>query len=246
MIYALIVDDDNLSRESLKSVLKGYDNIEVKNEVSCSMDAVTYLKSDPDIDLIFLDIEMEGGSGFELAEYLSKEYSDILYIFLTGHAEFALDGYKYKPIDFLSKPINTFRFEQAVKRVFEARAEEKKQRKAPSRIGIRIEGGYEIINIEDIYYIEKKLRKIYLKTKSGEKVFSKYSMDQLEIMFEPHGFIRVYPSFLVPFKHIKSIFEQGDRIYYILLDNTPDKIPLSRGKYAEVKEYLSKEGVRFY
>ena len=246
MIYTLIVDDDSLSREALKTVLKSYDEIEIKEEVDCSIDAINYLKTDPDIGLIFLDIEMDGGSGFELADYLDKQYPNIFYIFLTGHAEFALDGYKYEPLDFLAKPINALRFEQAMKRVFEGKGVQKSEKNQLGKIGIRVDGGYEIVNIEDIFYIEKKLRKIYLKTKTGDKVFSKYSMNQLEMMFSKHNFIRVYPSFLVPIKHINSILEEGNRVYYIVLDNSSDKIPLSRSKYAEVKEYLSEVGVQFY
>lgn len=243
VIRILIVDDEEVSREATKTILNHYD-VEIVGEAESGLTAMLLIKENPDIDLVMLDIEMKNDSGFDIAEYINNNFPSINIVFLTGHVGFALDGYRFEPMDFLTKPINVMRLEKVLQKVNELKNNDIQIN--VEKIGIHVEGGYDIINVDDILYIEKRLRKIYLVMKGTEKVISKYSMEKLEMIFEKYDFVRVYQSFLVPAKHIASIYEDGNRVYYVTLDNAKVKIPLSRNKYVELKEGMEKRGILFY
>ena len=96
----LVIDDDAASLAATKSMLEQSPLVD-KAEIANNMDDLSAsLRADPP-DAVLVDVEMGRVSGFEVAAYLQKAYPQIPYIFLTGHAEWALKGYDYSPLDFL-------------------------------------------------------------------------------------------------------------------------------------------------
>lgn len=238
LINALIVDDDPICIDALNACLESFPMIKVVGEANNGEKALSLIEEEQ-IQLLFLDIEMEGMDGLELAHRVETLYPHIMVIFITGHPGFALEGYEVHPVDFLTKPVNINRLEKALKKVREILSLDKKP--AQQKVGLHVAGGIRMINVDDILYIEKKGRTITVVCKNGEKFISKDSMKNLESVFQPFDFYRSHQSFLVPIHKIKSINpDVFSRSYTILLQDEKSLLPLSRGNYHELKVLLTK------
>lgn len=243
-LKVLIVDDEPVCLEAIKTSLSSFSYISIVGEVLNGADVVKFLQKN-EVDLIFLDIEIEDINGFELAKHINSYYPDILIVFLTGHVDFALKGYEYQPIDFLTKPLNILRLEQALSRVKDLKYNNRLKKEV--KIGVHVEGGFEIINVNDISYIEKKGRKVYIVCEDGKTYNSRDSLQKLEGIFSDHAFFRSHQSFLVPFEKIKGIrIDDFKSSYLIQLKDKKEEVPLSREKYNELKDLLSQKGIKFY
>ena len=239
LIKTLIVDNDINCIKILRKELKAFPFIKIEGELNSPQDVDPFLHSN-DIDLIFLDIEMGNIDGISLARDIKEIHPNALIIFVTGHPGFALEGYEVYPVDFLIKPINTQRLEKALSKVKEITAS--RLNKDNYRIGINIDNGIKIININEILYIEKQGRKISVVCKNNEIIYSRESMKNLETLFASFNFYRPHQSFLVPIKQIKAIYpDKYTRSYTLELIDSKINIPVSRNKYSGLKEILEKE-----
>lgn len=239
LIKTLIVDNDKNCINILKKELQSFPFIKIEGEFNNPQDVTGFLQNN-DIDLLFLDIEMGQIHGIELARHIKSIYPNILVIFVTGHTEFALEGYEVYPVDFLIKPINTPRLERALNKVKEIKSS--RLIKNNYKIGINVDSGIKMVNISDILYIEKQGRKVSIICKNNEIIYSKESMKNLEVLFSSFDFYRPHQSFLVPIKQIKSIYpDKYTRSYVIQLFDSNTNIPVSRNKYSKLKELLEKQ-----
>lgn len=239
LIKTVIVDNDKNCINILKKELQSFPFIKIEGELNNPQDVIGFLQNN-DIDLLFLDIEMGQIHGIELARHIKSIYPNILVIFVTGHTEFALEGYEVYPVDFLIKPINTLRLERALNKVKEIKSS--RLIKNNYKIGINVDSGIKMVNISDILYIEKQGRKVSIICKNNEIIYSKESMKNLEVLFSSFDFYRPHQSFLVPIKQIKSIYpDKYTRSYVIQLFDSKTNIPVSRNKYPLLKEVLERQ-----
>lgn len=238
-IRTLLVDDEQHCIDSLLSHLRSYSFIEIVSQANSAEEAMLHFSQKP-IDVVFLDIEMAGMDGLELAKEIEKRYPKTLIIFVTGHAGFALEGYEAHPVDFLTKPINPLRLDKAIEKVKEMKLESKIRRDA--KIGLSVAGGIQMILVSDILYIEKKGRKIFVCCSNGEKYNTRETMKRLEEILSPLGFYRSHQSFLVPLHRITAIHPDAfSRSHSINLHGSDLVVPLSRNNYSELKELMMKE-----
>lgn len=114
---ALVVDDSRLARNELKRLLKEFDTVEIIGEAANAEEAKEKIESEKP-DLIFLDIQMPGKSGFELLEELEM-IPDV--IFTTAYDEYALKAFEYNALDYLQKPVQSDRLAGAISKVAERR-----------------------------------------------------------------------------------------------------------------------------
>ena len=238
-IKTLIVDNDKNCIDILRKELGAFSFIKIEGELNNPQDVYSFLQSN-DIDLIFLDIEMGSINGINLAKHIKEIHPNSSIVFVTGHPGFALDGYEVYPVDFLIKPINIQRLEKALNKVKEINSS--RLNKKDTKIGINIDNGIKMISISEILYIEKQGRKISVVCKNNEIIYSRESMKNLETLFSSFNFYRPHQSFLVPINQIKAIYpDKYTRSYIIELSDSKINIPVSRGKYSELKEILEKE-----
>lgn len=244
-INVLIVDDDQYSIDILKGYLQTFPFINILAEVNSGEDAIAFLRTH-DVDLLLLDIEMGGISGLDLAKHIQPMYPSISIIFITGHAGFALEGYESHPVDFLTKPLDLFRLEIALNKVKELRDPIGKPPKE-QKIGMKVANGIQIIDVNDVLYIEKNGRTISIVCKNNESFRSSDTMKNLETIFTPFEFYRSHQSFLVPVKQIKGIFPDAySRSYTIHLIDSNTKLPLSRNRHPELKKLIEAKGIHIY
>jgi len=238
LINALIVDDELHCITALKSCLESFPTINIAGEANSAEQALALLE-EIHADLVFLDIEMDGMDGLQLARKIESHYPNLKVIFITGHPGFALEGYEVHPVDFLTKPVNINRLEKALKKVNEIITRNREQKN--QKVGLNVAGGIRMIHTKDILYIEKQGRTISVVCKNNEKFVSKDSMKNLETIFQSFDFYRSHQSFLVPLQKIKAIQpDHFSRSYTILLNDNKTTLPLSRHNYNELRELLKK------
>ena len=187
---------------------------------------------------------MKDVSGFDLARHIQSAYPKLLIVFLTGHVDCALDGYEFNPLDFLIKPVNPLRLEKVLLQAEELLGKREKKASSAVRIGLQVNGGLEIIQVDSILYIEKQGRRVYLVPASGPRYQSYDSLQKLQGIFELYGFFRCHQSFLVRLDAIRGVrLDESRSFHKILLFGAEDQIPLSRGKYPELRERLADRGL---
>ncbi|MEE3450453.1 MAG: LytTR family DNA-binding domain-containing protein [Acutalibacteraceae bacterium] len=253
-IRTIVVDDEHASAEATIAILKKFPEIKVIDYIDNSAELISKLPN-TDAELLILDIEMPHNNGMNVASFVKKKHPQIEIIFCTGHAYFAADCYDFEPVDFVTKPINTARIQRAIERAQKKLrntiseitiANDKKPDTKSKKIGINAEGGYQIMDVDNILFIEKKGRKVYINTKGKKSLVSKYNLTQLEEILAPHDFFRCHQSFIVPIKKIRYVKNnQFGKTYSIILKESYDEIPLSRSKHAEIKEKLELYGIKF-
>lgn len=109
-----VIDDDQDILDFFKEVSDSISHARfelITREIS---ELISHLESVNEVDLVIIDINLKQSSGFDLAEYLKEYYPSISIMFMSSYTEYALDGYKFYPIDFLVKPINILRLKSAV------------------------------------------------------------------------------------------------------------------------------------
>ncbi len=195
-------------------------------------EAMDILQKKP-IQLAFLDVELANGNGFALCEYIHRQYPSIAVVILTGHVDLGAKSYDYEPFDFLTKPVDVLRMERTF-----TRFQERQTRANSPRIMIETTAGFILLNPADICYISKNGGTCEVHCIKGEKYRVTYPLDRLEAILAGHNFFRTHQSFLVPVSRIMQVrgTKFGTTYEAILDDGTT--VPVSRNKYAKLKEYL--------
>lgn len=234
----LLVDDQPLAAEDSIAALKHYVTVA---QILYAKDAAAAMKAlkEQTVSLVFLDIEMPDMSGFSLAAYLEEKHRGIPYVFLTGYADFAAESYDYEPIDFLTKPVDTVRLGKTFERI--------KKRTPPSagKVAVRTGQDYALVSPDEISYICKEKRKIWIRLKDKREYQAAMSLDELEQIFCDYGFFRCHQSFLIPLSDIRQVSASMFGQTYEAELGTDTVVPVSRSKYTKLKEELKLLGIPF-
>jgi DNA-binding LytR/AlgR family response regulator len=204
MITAIAIDDEPLALELIKDFSAKIDYIELQKSFVQPSEALRYLKRFP-VDLIFLDIRMPSMSGIELLKSIPQE---VMVIFTTAYAEFAVESYDLQAIDFLLKPIEESRFQQAVARAkeyYEFQHQKPNDPEKEKSIFIRADYSLIKVSLPEILYIEGlgDYLKIHLPGKKPivVRMTMKTMLDKLPV----NDFIRVHRSFIIPVSRVEHI-----------------------------------------
>lgn len=202
MISCIAIDDEPLALEIIQSFCDRINDIELKKTFTSNSEAGHYLKKQP-VDLIFLDIQMPDINGIDF--YKSLDHAPLL-ILTTAFAEYAVEGFNIKAVDFLLKPINFQRFEQAVKKARDSYEFFQTNKDSEHRY-LMVRSEYSLVKIpfEEILYIETL--DDYIKIHQHEKkvVLTIMSLKKVLEKLPGEEFVRVHRSFIVPLKRIESV-----------------------------------------
>ncbi len=204
-INCLIIDDEPASQTVVKTFVKKIDFLHIAGICSNANEATTFLQQNPQIDLLFLDINMPVISGLSFYKSLVQKP---LVIFTTAYPEYALDGFEVNAIDYLLKPFSFDRFLAAVHKVAE-KLNENTHRKNENYILIKADKKLHKINTQLIYYIEAygDYVKVYLED-SLLVTYSTFS-DFLALL-PSTNFVKTHKSFAVNVKKINFI--EGNQV----------------------------------
>lgn len=245
-IKAIIVDDEELARESLKKALGTIDDIEIVEECGNGFDAVKAVNRQKP-DLLFLDIQMPKLDGFDVVELLGSDAPFI--IFVTSYDEYALKAFEAEALDYILKPAKPERLQKAVARVREqlklantpqqtvTLLDKHRHSTGPlSRVLIRSGSDVVIIPVEYIIYFEAQ--DDYVKVYTAEKAHLKTErMSRLEKMLDPQYFCRVHRSYILNIGFLKKI-EPYTKDSRIAILSTGQRLPISRSGYNRLLELL--------
>lgn len=220
MIRALIIDDEIKSCEGLRTLLTDFcNNVEVVGISLTVADGVEKIKSEKP-NLIFLDIQMKGETGFDLLNLLARPY-DFEIIFATAYSDFAIKAFKFSAIDYLLKPIDIEDLQRAVNKVegriganIAARLEQLVENLKPGgeqkfKLAIPTSDGLIFIKISEILYCQASDNYTYFFTSDGKKYIVSRTLKEYEELLSDNRFYRIHNSYLVNLNAIKR-YIRGD------------------------------------
>lgn len=247
-ITSIIVDDEKNSREVLRELLaKFFNGVEVLGEARDVEDAHKLIESKHP-QLVFLDIEMPRGKGFDLLKKYEKAVPFEV-IFITSYDHYAINAIKFNALDYLLKPVEIKDLKEAIDKVKRTISLKQKQEvqiinllhsleKDHKDLKLAVHHGdvVKMLNTADIIYIESDGRYCNVVTQTKERfTLAKYVKDFEEYFGEDSGFIRVHKSYLINVNHIKE-YSKGDP--FIIVMSNGESIEVSRRKKPEVLEKL--------
>ena len=250
MKIAVIIDDNEKSRKSLKKDIEHYaPNIKVIGEAEGVVSGSKLLNSlNPDV--VFLDIDMQDGTGFDLLD-IQKEIN-FKVIFTTAHNEYALNAFKYAAVDYLLKPVDPDLLMKAALRLNDFSYSSKEQLKilneaikSPNqtnkKLGIPEQNKTTFYDVKDIVRLEGdgNYSNIYVinsgEKKGVKKITTSKNLSEFEEILKTNGFFRVHKSHLVNTSFIKEFIKDiGPKLKL----TTGDIIEISERKLSEVKKML--------
>ena len=256
-VRALIVDDEDLGRRVLRTLLAHDDDIEIVGEAGTASEAERQIAIQRP-DLVFMDIEIPGGSGIEV---LRKATQPLPYvIFVTAHPEFALPAFELEAVDYLVKPVQRPRFNGSVLRAKQRIVERRVAGLAlqiagatgklngtrdsdpsagaayPDHLTIRVRRRLIALDIGDITWIQGASQYSRVHTRSGEYLLSR-TLASLECELDPQRFFRIHRSAIVNVRKVKELHPHSNGEYFLILDNGAE-LKLSRSYKEVVARFL--------
>lgn len=201
MIRTAIVEDDNLYQEMLSTYIRKYEKEhDEKFSISQFYDGYEIVERySANYDIIFLDIQMKTMDGMETARKIRKMDENVILIFITNMAQYAIQGYEVNALDYVLKPISEFAFaeelDKAVKRL-KARNEK--------YLTITQEKGVVRLELSAISYLESQGHNIVVHADSGIYSFRE-TMKQMEGKLVEDDFVRCNSGYLVNLKHVEEV-----------------------------------------
>ena len=246
MIRCVIVEDEEMARKVLKSLLSQY----CKDVMVCAeADNVDSGKAVIEAfhpDLVFLDIEMPGGSGFKLLS--SIENIDFEVVFTTAYEQFAIKAIRHAALDYLLKPIDPKELVAAVEKVKDAKYKKvlKKQydsllknldpeQLAVRKISISTTDKIHLIEVDNIIRCESDNYYTIIHFKNGTNLMVSKTLKEMEQKLEEYNFVRRHKSHLVNIKCVINFLKE--EMMVLLSDGT--KIPVSKRKKENILEIIN-------
>jgi len=243
-LQVLIVDDEPGARKVIKGFLgHSYPNISQVDEASGVMHAKKQLESKR-YDLMFLDIEMEDGTGFDLLDQLDQV--DFPVIFTTAHDDFAIKAFRYNAVDYLLKPIDPDEFTRAVDKaiqysdlnIFQQQFQQllnTTKEKNFDRITLSTSDGLVFAYTKDITRIETYGNYSFVFMAEGDRLLVSRNLKEFEEMLPEPDFFRVHQSHIVNTAFVKK-FIKGEGDHVVMTDG--QTIPVSRRKKDDFMKIL--------
>ena len=262
-VRALIVDDEELGRRMLRTLLASDDEVFVVGEAASASEAKRKI-GEHKPDLVFMDIEMPGGSGLELLQELREPHPYV--IFVTAHPEFALGAFEVQAADYLVKPVQRQRFAGSVMRAKQRIAERRvaglarqiagavtngtgnghaeatlngaaPQQRYADQMTIRVRRRMFALEVSDISWIQGASQYSRVHTKNGEYLLSR-TLASLECELDPRRFFRIHRSAIVNAAHVREVRSSGDGRYNIYLHGG-QALPMGRARREILEKLLS-------
>jgi two-component system LytT family response regulator len=247
----MIVDDEALARERIRTLLAAWDDIELVAESASGHDAVAFVRRLRP-SLLFLDIQMPELDGFGVLQALPPPYRPEAIVFVTAHDRFAVHAFDVNAIDYLLKPYTAERFNAALERArarlgsggrsrrpeIDALLESVAARMAvPERLTIRSRNGIQFVRVQDVDWLEadRNYTVLHLGTQA---LRIREAISELESQLAAAGFVRVH----------RSIIVNGDRIFrlepwahgeYVIVLRNGTKVVSGRGYGERVRSLFA-------
>jgi two-component system response regulator LytT len=258
-VKVVVVDDEQLAREELCYQLGQLGAGEVVAQAANGLEALAAVeRHDP--DLVFLDVQMPGLTGFEVARrLLERDDESPALIFVTAFDQHAIEAFEVNAVDYLLKPVDVSRLEQALHRARRRLSSDRGTGQAPlndqlerivkmmssgrqvrrEQVAVKVGERFLLVHADDIIYASLADESINIVTGHVTGSSNYRTLDDLQARLDPEVFWRVHRSHLVNINKIKEIVPWFSRNYILRMkDAKSTEIPVSRSQTKRLREYL--------
>jgi two-component system, LytTR family, response regulator len=248
-IRAYVVDDERLAVKRLTRLLAATGRVELAGASIDPEEALAFLRANP-VDVLFLDVQMPGISGFELLDRLNV---DPLVVFTTAYDRYALDAFTVSSVDYLLKPIAPDRLSRAldkVERFIQTRqagpdvrtlARELAAQLAPGhrleRIASRVGERTTVLEVARITYVFSKDKLTYAVVGGREHAID-FTLADLDQRLDPRRFVRIHRATIVNTAFVQELYPGVDGVIVRLRDDKKTELSVSRDRVRDLKARL--------
>lgn len=244
-IRALVADDELPARGELTYELSNIPGVKVVGECGNGREVLAFLKTHPNVDILFLDIEMPLMNGLECAKEIVRMDLPVKVVFATGYSQFAVQAFELEAFDYILKPYNEARIARTISRLADSLTLMEKER-APGeiistsqKISLQTQGKTIMISpAQEIVLISTEKSRPLFYTTSGI-IESKMTLRDIESLLSPLGFFRTHKGYIVNLSMIQEIQNQDNGTLLLTLSHYPrEKVPVSRHYIKDFKNTL--------
>ena len=244
---AIIIEDEELTAERLQLLISKHTSIHVEAVLHSVKESQQWLRQNELPDLIFLDIQLGDGSGFDILNSIST-FPHI--IFTTAFDQYAIDAFKYNSIDYLLKPIKQKDLIRAVEKLekvntnteitslltnLQSQIKKEFKEKFLVKVGLK----YHSFHAHEIAYFYSEEGETYLKSKEGKTIIIDHTLDSLEKQLDPALFFRVNRHFISCSDQIQSIDSYfNNRLIIAVSPQFHEEIIISRDRVKGFKKWM--------
>jgi DNA-binding LytR/AlgR family response regulator len=210
-LRVLVVDDERPALDEIAYLLERDHRVGPITCCSSATEALRFLR-DAEVDAVFLDIEMPGLDGLELAEVLGRFKAPPPLVFVTAHAEHAVEAFDLHAVDYVLKPIREERLREAVRRLDGANGGDHGD---DDTIPVELGGVTRFIARSEVRYVEAQGDYSRLHTPSGGHLV-RLPIGSLEERWADAGFVRIHRSLLVALRQVDEIRVEGGRCAVVI------------------------------
>ena len=252
-IRAIVVDDEQLARQELCFLLQQLGGIDVVAQAGNGVEALNVIEEHQP-DVVMLDVQMPGLTGFEVARRVVEAGLDSQVVFVTAFDQYAIDAFEVNAVDYLLKPVEQARLGTAIERVRKRLAAEKPAAKPDfeqllqmlgdrqgrrEQLAIKVEDRFLLVHTDEVVHASVDDDQIRVVTNSLSGTSNYRTLDELQTRLDPAVFWRVHRSHLVNINKIKEIVPWFSRNYILRMkDGKGSEIPVSRSQTRRLREYL--------
>ncbi|MBX6377539.1 MAG: response regulator transcription factor [Clostridia bacterium] len=240
---ALIVDDEYPARAELRYRLSQFPDVEVVGEAASAREAMQLIEA-LDYDVLFLDVQMPGLSGVELARRLKERGSGPRIVFVTAYDDYALDAFEARAVDYLLKPFDDARLAETISRLREgtegrqdqeAQAESVSQPAVLEWIPADREGRTVPVATDDVVFIEADGDNVVIHT-ATEAFRARFTLQGLHERLPAQRFFRCHRSYIANIYQVREIVPYFNGTYLLVMkDRGHTRIPVSRANARRLK-----------
>jgi DNA-binding LytR/AlgR family response regulator len=235
MIRALVVDDEEPARGELRYLLSAHPEVDVVGEAASAGEALA-LAEKVRYDVVFLDVELPGMTGLEVARLVLERSEHPEVVFVTAHQRYAVDAFAVEAFDYLVKPVEPERLARVIERLSQAR---KRHRPEVEKIAVVSAGGAQtLLDYDAVYWIEADGD--YSRVHTFDRPYlSTSSLRELAELLSSSRFARIHRSHLVNLGKVAEVRRAGpDRLRLVLDDKTRTELDVARRQTRALREQL--------
>jgi two-component system LytT family response regulator/two-component system response regulator LytT len=254
-LRTIVVDDEQPARDELCFLLGRLDAVEVVAQASNGVDALRVIE-DEKPDLVMLDVQMPGLTGFEVARQLLANGFESHLVFVTAYDHHAIEAFDVNAVDYLLKPVEPGRLAMAVDRARRRMRSERRagtssaemdrllqllgrQQERREQLAVKVGDRFLLIQADEIVHASVEDDVITVATNSLSGSSNYRTLDELQARLDPLVFWRVHRSHLVNINKIKEIVPWLSRNYILKMkDARGSEIPVSRSQTKRLRDYL--------
>lgn len=250
MITALLIDDDSNLRNGMKGLLAMYaPEINIVGEADSVKGGIHAIETHRP-DVIFLDIQLGDGTGFDILEQFAQKKGRLTshVVFITAHEQFAVKAFRFSALDFLLKPVDPEELQKVIEKIKKVLANNdnyahidllleniRKKVDKFKRIALSTSDGIHLFEVSDIIRLESQDNYTRFHIKDHKPVLIAKTLKEYEDLLSEQGFERIHQSHLINLAYLRSYIKK-DGGYAVMADNS--NLPISQRKKERLQELL--------